>query len=156
MDVAQADCAMAWYDLEYAPLGALVLAAFLGAAHAAWPSLAAVFVGVGFILCAWRAIEWARGGASRYRKPFRSGFATLLNPAPFYIPLGFDLLSLVILESLLRQTWFNVERGSRVAAVLILCVTTPVILIGARFIGKPLIMKSMRPFRKDAEMPGHH
>jgi hypothetical protein len=142
------------HGFEFAPLGVLVLAGFFVTAHAAWPSLSAVFLGLGFVICAWRTLEWTRGGASRYRKPFRSGFATLLNPAPFYIPLGFDLLSLVLVESLLRQAWFDVERGSKVAGALVLCVSTPVFLMGARFIGKPLVTKSIRPFRKDAESSG--
>jgi hypothetical protein len=140
---------------EFAPLGVLVLAGFFAAAHAAWPSLWAVFLGLGFVVCAWRTMDWAKGGASRYRKLFRSGFATLLNPAPFYIPLGFDLLSLVLVETLLRQAWFDVERGSKVAGALVLCVSTPVFLMGARFIGTPWVGKSIRPFRKDAETGGH-
>lgn len=140
---------MAFLDPDYAPVAIIILVIFWFALMATWPSAAPVFVPGAFILSSRRAAFWCSKGRHRYRLLFGSRPASFLNGLPYFLPLCMDLILLVLLIGCLKQAWFNVERGSWVAASLTAFLSTPVILVSVGFLGFHLVSKAIRPFRLD-------
>jgi hypothetical protein len=113
----------------------------------AWPALMPAFLVLGFLLVGLRAHAWVHGQAASYQRLSVPGFKSLCNSVPFFLPLLFDLAMLVLLECWLRQAWLNRERGSVVGGVLVACLSTPILLIAVRALGRPLVRRALRPFR---------
>lgn len=143
---------MATLDRKHFLLGLWGLVLFLGGSYFAWPVLMPGFLALGFLLSAYRAHDWIQGDADLYQGLFISGFKSHFDSLPFFLPLIFDLTLLILLEALLRQAWVNRQRGSLLAALLVACISTPILMLGARAVGRSLIRRALRPFRIDAEM----
>jgi hypothetical protein len=140
---------MAYLDWKHSFLGLIASFTFLVALYLAWPALMPAFLVVGFLMTAFHAHGWIHGQAAQYQDLFDSGFKSLFDSLPFFLPLVFDFALLVLLESMLRQAWLNKQRGSMLAALLVACVSTPTLLIGVRALGRPLIRRTLRPFQAE-------
>jgi len=138
---------MMYLDWKNGFLGLLTLALYWVGTFLAWPPLMVIFLMVGLPLCAYRAHRWINGEVDLYKKVFCSGFKSVFDSLPLFLPLLFDLYMLVLLENLLRQAWLNRQRGSVMAALTVAFVSTPILMIGVRAMGKAFLNKALRPYR---------
>jgi hypothetical protein len=134
-------------DWRFGLAGGLLFGTYAYAVFLVWPALAWLFILAAYLLLAWKAGVWTATESAAYLNPEVRKPSLWAGTSPFVLPLFLDLALLFLRMVLLNQVWVHGERGSLIACLLILCISTPVAMLSANALRRLLIKEFLHPLR---------